>query len=298
MFILNRKCPILISYFVLAALIISISSTSGYSSISITLDLELVLTDSSIMLPTATATTGSGSDDDGIGDGNGNGNGNGGKPTEPTEPTTAQRQFIPTVATTTPPPVPSPTSPHIPTPTLALGPTLTPTQTLKPAPLQSPRTIMTNFNNVSINNVQNFEGAVKGTPDCATVAATILLGPSAMEYGGARILAAFDPCVLTDGTVLLNLPDEQGIQLVAANIQGGQTTQSALIPLQRIAPIAQGQVLFGADLNEQVTGPNQARGESATLDGNINALFLLNNSGQAVEFGGDHSVALNTFLRR
>jgi hypothetical protein len=119
-----------------------------------------------------------------------------------------------------------------------------------------------------------------------------------MEYGGARILAAFDPCVLADGTVLLNLPDEQGIQLVAANIQGGQTTQSALMPLQRIAPIAQGQVLFGADLNEQVTGPDQARGESATLSGNINALFLLNNSGQAVEFGGDHSVALNTFLRR
>ena len=119
-----------------------------------------------------------------------------------------------------------------------------------------------------------------------------------MEYGGARILAAFDPCVLTDGTVLLNLPDERGIQLVAANIQGGQTTQSALIPLQRIAPVTQGQVLFGADLNEQVTGPDQARGESATLNGNINALFLLNNGGQAVEFGGDHSVALNTFLRR
>ena len=285
MFIINRKCPILITYLVLAALIISISSTSGYLSTSITRDVELVLTDGSIMLPTATATTGSGSDDDAIGDGNGG---------KPKEPTTAQGQFIPTVTTPTPPP----TSPLILTRILALGPTLTPTQTLKPAPIQPPRTIITNFHNVSINDVQNFEGAVRGTPDCATVAATILLGPSTMEYGGARILAAFNPCVLADGTVLLNLPDEQGIQLVAANIQGGQTTQSALIPLQRITPITQGQVLFGADLNEQVTGPDQSRGESATLNGNINALFLLNNSGQAVEFGGDHSVALNTFLRR
>jgi hypothetical protein len=50
--------------------------------------------------------------------------------------------------------------------------------------------------------VQNYEGAVKGTPDCAPVAATIMLGPSTMEEGGARILAAFDPCVLTDVTVL------------------------------------------------------------------------------------------------
>ena len=187
MFIINRKCPILMAYQVLAVLIISISSTSGYLSISITRDVELFLTDGSIMLPSATATSGGGGDD-GNGDGNANGNGNGRKPTEPTEPTTAQRQFVPAVTIPTPSPSPSPTSLQIPTPTLALGPTLTPTPTLKPATLQPPRTILTNFNNVSINDVQNFEGAVRGTPDCATVAATILLGPSTMEYGGARIL--------------------------------------------------------------------------------------------------------------
>jgi hypothetical protein len=125
-----------------------------------------------------------------------------------------------------------------------------------------------------------------------------MLGPSTMEDGGARILAAFDPCVLTDGAVLLNLPDEQGIQLVAANIQGGQTTQSAIIPLQRIAPVTQGQVLFSADLNEQVTGEDPATGNSVTLNGNINALFLLNDSGQPIDLDGDHSVALNAVLRR
>jgi hypothetical protein len=119
-----------------------------------------------------------------------------------------------------------------------------------------------------------------------------------MEDGGARILAAFEPCILTDGTVLLNLPDEEGIQLVAANIQGGQTTQSAIVSLQRVAPITQGQVLFSADLNEQITGPDPSTGDSVTLNGNINALFLLNDAGQSVEFNGDHSVALNAILRR
>jgi hypothetical protein len=146
--------------------------------------------------------------------------------------------------------------------------------------------------------VQNFEGAVRGTPDCAPVAATVMLGPSTMEGGGARILAAFDPCVLNDGAVLLNLPDEQGIQLVAANIQGGQTTQSAIIPLQRIAPVTQGQVVFGADLSGQVTGNDPATGNRVTLNGNVNALFLLNDSGQPIELAGDHSVALNALLRR
>ena len=65
-----------------------------------------------------------------------------------------------------------------------------------------------------------------------------------MESGGARILAAFEPCILTDGTVLLNLPDEEGIQLVAANIQGGQTTQSVVVPMQSVTPITQGQTFF------------------------------------------------------
>jgi hypothetical protein len=125
-----------------------------------------------------------------------------------------------------------------------------------------------------------------------------MLGPSTMQDGGARILAAFDPCVLTGGTALLNLPDEPGIKLVAANIQGGQTTQSVVIPLNKIAPITQGQVLFGTNLNEQITGEDPATGDRVTMNGNINALFLLNDSGEDVELGGDHSVAFNAILRR
>ena len=119
-----------------------------------------------------------------------------------------------------------------------------------------------------------------------------------MESGGARILAAFEPCILTDGTVLLNLPDEEGIKLVAANIQGGQTTQSVVVPMQSVAPITQGQTFFAPDLNEQLTGPDPATGNQVTLNGNINALFLWNNGGQDIEFDGDHSIALNAILRR
>jgi hypothetical protein len=119
-----------------------------------------------------------------------------------------------------------------------------------------------------------------------------------MQGGGARILLASAPCVIIEGTVLLNLPDEQGLQLIAANIQGTQTTQSAIIPLQRIAPVTQGQVLFGADLNEQITGEDPATGNSVTLNGNINALFLQNDGGQNVDFSGDNSAALNAILRR
>ena len=36
--------------------------------------------------------------------------------------------------------------------------------------------------------VQNTAGAVTTTPDCPPQSATVLLGPSAMQNGGARIL--------------------------------------------------------------------------------------------------------------
>jgi hypothetical protein len=146
--------------------------------------------------------------------------------------------------------------------------------------------------------VQNYEGAVTTTPDCPPQSATVVLGPSPMQNGGARILAALDPCILTDGTVILNLPDEQGIQLVAANIQGGQTTQSVVVPMQRIAPITEGQTLYNVDLNGQITGTDPATGNPMTLNGNINALFLRNNGGQDVELSADNSVALNAVLKR
>jgi hypothetical protein len=119
-----------------------------------------------------------------------------------------------------------------------------------------------------------------------------------MENGGARIVAAFDPCVLTGGSVLLHLPDEQGIQLIAANIQGAQTTQSVIVPIQRIPPTTSGQPSYTVDLSGQVTGPEPVTGTQATLSGNINALLLWNNGGQAVEFSPDNSVTLNAILRR
>jgi hypothetical protein len=146
--------------------------------------------------------------------------------------------------------------------------------------------------------VQNFAGAVTTTPDCPPQSATVLLGPSTMEDSGARILAAFEPCVLTGGTVVLNLPDEQGIQLVASNIAAGQTTQSAVLPIQRVAPITEGQALYSITLSEQMTGADPATGAQVTMNGNINSLFLLNLAGQEVELSGDNSVALNAILRR
>ena len=72
--------------------------------------------------------------------------------------------------------------------------------------------------------------------------------------------------------------------------------QSVVVPMQRIAPITQGQTLYTVDLSGQITGPDPATGNPVTLSGNINALFLLNAGGQSVEFSADNSAALNAVL--
>jgi hypothetical protein len=146
--------------------------------------------------------------------------------------------------------------------------------------------------------VQTLDGAVTATPECPPQSANIILGPSPMETGKARILAAFDPCILTSGKVLLNLPDEKGIQLVAAKIQDGETTQSVIVPIQRLAPTAQGQAQYSIDLTEQSTGLDFTSGNPVSLGGNINALILWNLGGQDVTLSKDNSVKLDAALKQ
>ncbi len=163
----------------------------------------------------------------------------------------------------------------------------------------------TNINNdqVTVRNdggltVRTLDGAVTPTADCAPQSATTVLGPSPMENGKARILAAFDPCILTSGKVLLNLPDEKGIQLVGAKIQDGQTTQSAIVPIQRISSTAPGQAQYFIDLTEQSTGLDLVSGNPVNLGGNVNALLLMNLGGENVQLSADNKVNMDAALRQ
>jgi len=85
--------------------------------------------------------------------------------------------------------------------------------------------------------------------------------------------------VYSNGSVVLNLPDEKAVVLVAANIEGGQTTQSVVVPIQRVAPATPGQSMYAVDLSGLVTGTDPATGNEAILNGNVNALFLWNYDG-------------------
>jgi hypothetical protein len=75
-----------------------------------------------------------------------------------------------------------------------------------------------------------------------------------LQIGEARLIVVLDPCIPTEGSVVLNLPELEGTELIAANLQGNQATQSVIVPLQRVAPLTTGQTLYNVELNGLITG--------------------------------------------
>lgn len=180
----------------------------------------------------------------------------------------------------------------------------TPVTTTTPTP--ATKTVFvtkTNINNDHVTvredgglTVQKLDGAVTPTANCPPQSATIVLGPSPMENGKARILTAFDPCILTSEKLLLHLPDEKGIQLVGAKIQDGQTTQSTIVSMQRVAPTAPGQAQYFIDLTKQSTGLDLASENPVNLADNVDALLLMNLGGQNIQLGADNTVKMDASL--
>ena len=111
--------------------------------------------------------------------------------------------------------------------------------------------------------------------------------PTVLFYAiGSSLISSSKPTCDVSRLTLLSSPPSSALS----------SPQSVIVPMQRIAPMTQGQTLYLVDLSEQVTGPDPAAGAQATPNGNINALFVLNAGGQNVEFSADNTAALNAVL--
>jgi hypothetical protein len=118
-----------------------------------------------------------------------------------------------------------------------------------------------------------------------------------MADEGVKVLASTAPCIITGGSVVLNLPFNSGLDVIAATVRAGQTVQMVEVPLTRVGTITNGQILFSAVLRETITGEDPTTGEEVTRNG-FNALFLRNDRGETVSFNADNSAALKILLRR
>src|ERR671922_1542558 len=73
-----------------------------------------------------------------------------------------------------------------------------------------------------VNEINNEIKQVKSSPTtCTPQQSTVELGPGSIAAKGVKVLATFDPCILTGGGAVLNLPDSNNnLKLVAVDLEG------------------------------------------------------------------------------
>ena len=120
--------------------------------------------------------------------------------------------------------------------------------------------------------------------------------PVSIAAKGVRVLATFDPCVLTGGGAVLNLPDSNNnLKLVAVDLEGGEMHKAVEVNLQRINTITNDQTFYNAQFAKTVTGVSPVTDKVDTIQ-EINSLILLNDSPGQIDFVNDNSMSLNAVL--
>ena len=119
------------------------------------------------------------------------------------------------------------------------------------------------------------------------------LGPQ-----GIRLLADFDPCKISDGSVTFNTPNTQNIKLAAIYIdKNGNNHAGTLIDPLKIQNLNNKQGLYTTDLDDKMKGISPVTGKGNSLT-KINALALYNSGNTPIQFKGGNTAALTaTFTK-
>lgn len=167
----------------------------------------------------------------------------------------------------------------------------------KPQPPQSQPPRDTNIIITEINNqIRNYYTTATPLTSCTAQEQTIPLGPSMIAKDGVRILATFEPCRLTDGDAILNLPDfNNNLKLVAVDLEGNAVHKAVEVDLGKVQTITNDQTLYNADFTQSITGLSPVTNQEDTIQ-DINSLLLLNDSPDPINFVSDNSMAFNAIL--
>ncbi|HEX6646605.1 MAG TPA: hypothetical protein VF047_05450, partial [Nitrososphaeraceae archaeon] len=132
---------------------------------------------------------------------------------------------------------------------------------------------------------------------CPTQSNTVEL-KGKMGPHGIRLLADFDPCKISDGSVTFNIPNTQNIKLAAIYIdKNGNNHAGTLIDPVKIQNLNNRQGLYTTELDDKMKGISPVTGQGNTLT-KINALALYNNGNTPVQFKGGNTAALTaTFTK-
>jgi hypothetical protein len=138
---------------------------------------------------------------------------------------------------------------------------------------------------------------VRDKTTCTTQSETVEL-KGKMNPKGIRLLAFFDPCMVTDGGVTLNILDSQDIKLAVLNIeQNGNSNSGVLINPTKIQTINKNQALFTIELDDTMFGKNPITGKSNSLT-KINGLALYNSGVKSINLNTGNMAALTATLSK
>jgi hypothetical protein len=148
-----------------------------------------------------------------------------------------------------------------------------------------------------ITEINNQIKRVSTTPtSCTPQDTTIALGPGSIASKGVRVLAAFDPCILSGGGAVLNLPDSNNnLKLVAVDLEGDEMHKAVEVSLQKINTITDDQTFYNTQFTRSMTGMSPITDKIDTVQ-DINSLVLLNDSPGQIDFVSDNSMAFNAVL--
>jgi hypothetical protein len=118
---------------------------------------------------------------------------------------------------------------------------------------------------------------------CNPISESILLKKK-LNPKGIILLSEFDTCQIANGKIMLKIPDNPNLKLVAMYIdKNGNNHEGTLLSPIKIQNIDKKQGLFTLELNEQMKGKNPITGKSNTLT-KINGLALYNDGYKAIKF--------------
>jgi hypothetical protein len=132
---------------------------------------------------------------------------------------------------------------------------------------------------------------------CPTQTETVSLNGK-IDPKGIRLLAHFDPCLISDGSVTLNMPNSDNIKLALLFIdKAGNNDVGTTVEPIKIQDISTNQALFIIELDSNMNGIQPMTGQSNTIT-RINGLALYNDGNEPIQFNSGNMAALTaTFIK-
>jgi hypothetical protein len=127
-----------------------------------------------------------------------------------------------------------------------------------------------------------------------------------MKPNGIKIMVFSYPCKFDNGNVTLEIPSN--LTLVAGHFDE-KVLEATIIPMEKIPPIASNDSssslpsvsssVYRAQVNGQMTSPDQLSDNGRNVVSDVNTLILWNNNmNQSIVFGPDNNILPSIFLRR